>query len=151
MRSIIRRSVFLLASLLGAASATRAEPVHINPEGICQVLIYPYYTVRAGWTTLLSIVNNDSANGKAIKLRFLEGKNGALVASLNIFLAPSDVWIGAVLPGSGNDAPPQLASNDKSCTFPSLRTGAAGASNLAFSSQVLAADGDVPKIGRAHV
>ena len=138
MRSIIRRSVFLLASLLGAACATCAEPVHINPEGIGQVLIYPYYTVRNGWTTLLSIVNNDSANGKAVKLRFLEGKNGALTASLNVFLAPNDVWTAAILAGTGSDAPPRLASNDLSCTFPTLRS----ATSLAFSTRALAADGD---------
>ena len=123
MTPTTRRAALLLASSLGvgAASAADAQPVSLNPEGIGQVLIYPYYTTRAGWTTLLSIVNNDAANGKAIKLRFLEGKNGAPVASLNVFLAADDVWTGAVVAGSSEDQPAMLVSNDGSCTWPNLR------------------------------
>ena len=102
MTLAIRRAVFLLTTLLGASSAAHAQPVSLSAEGIGQVLIYPYYTVRNGWTTLLSIVNNDSVNGKAVKVRFLEGKNGASVASFNLFMAPDDIWTGAVVPDSSD-------------------------------------------------
>ena len=147
MALAIRRAVFLLTTLLGASSAAHAQPVSLSAEGIGQVLIYPYYTVRNGWTTLLSIVNNDSANGRALKLRFLEGKNGASVASVNLFLAPNDVWTAAVLPGSGTDAPPQLVTNDTSCTYPALRpgvleTGLPNQPSLVFDTKAIAADGD---------
>jgi hypothetical protein len=100
-----------------------AQPVHVSSEGIGQVLIYPYYTTRSGWSTLLSIVNNDSINGKALKVRFLEGRNGALVGSLNVFLAADDIWTGAVVAGNADDQPARLVTNDWSCTFPSFRKG----------------------------
>ncbi len=150
MTLAVRRVAFAVSALLCGSSVVQAQPVHVNPDGIGQVLIYPYYTVRNGWTTLLSIVNNDSANGKAVKLRFLEGKNGALVASLNIFLAAEDVWTGAVVAGSAADLPPKLVSNDFSCSWPNLRTTTAitetgsvvTTRSLAFSNQAYVADGD---------
>ena len=147
---VIRPATLLAASLLGIVSTTQAQPIHVSAEGIGQVLIYPYYTTRNGWTTLLSIVNNDAANGKAIKVRFLEGKNGALVASLNVFLAANDIWTGAVAAGSADDQPPRLLSNDTSCTWPNIRaqrtTSETGvivtAPNLTLSNQAYVADGD---------
>lgn len=150
MTFAVRRAAVAMGAYLAFATTIQAQPVHVNPEGIGQVLIYPYYTVRNGWATLLSIVNNDSANGKAVKLRFMEGKNGAPVASLNIFLGPDDVWTGAVVAGSSADQPPKLISNDKSCTWPNLRsttviteTGAVVTTpSLAFSNQSYVADGD---------
>ncbi len=152
MTPSIRRTVSLLASLsaLSATSAADAQPVSLNSEGIGQVLIYPYYTTRAGWTTLLSIVNNDSANGKAVKVRFLEGKNGASVASFNLFLAPDDIWTGAVVPGSSEAKGAQLVSNDDSCTFPSFRPLqtliATPPPSIEFSNQTYLADGDSPAL-----
>ena len=146
MSCTVRSIVLLMASFLGAASANAAQPASVSPEGIGQVLIYPYYTVRNGWSTLLSIVNNDLANGKAVKLRFLEGKNGAVVASANVFLAPNDMWTAAVLPGGANGAP-QLVSNDESCTYPLLRvaktaTGQTTQPTLSFDTKAIVADGD---------
>lgn len=152
MSPTIRRTALLFVSLLtlGANAAAEAQPVSLSPDGIGQVLIYPYYTTRNGWTTLISIVNNDSANGKAVRVRFLEGKNGAPVASLNVFLAADDVWTGAVVAGSSEDQPATLVSNDGSCTWPNLRrqgtvteTGAAVPTpSLAFSNRAFIADGD---------
>ena len=150
MTLAIRRAVFLLTTLLGASSAAHAQPVSLSAEGIGQVLIYPYYTVRNGWTTLLSIVNNDSVNGKAVKVRFLEGKNGASVASFNLFLAPDDIWTGAVVPGSSDTKGARLISNDDSCTTPSFRSLqtliAAPPPSIEFSNQTYVADGDLPAL-----
>ena len=48
----------VLAGLAGAAGIVgSAQAVNINPDGLGQVLIYPYYTVNAGNQTLLSVVN----------------------------------------------------------------------------------------------
>ena len=152
MTPTIRRAASYLSSLvvLGVASAVQVQPVSLSPEGIGQVLIYPYYTARNGWTTLLSIVNNDSANGKAVKVRFLEGKNGASVASFNLFLASDDVWTGAVLAGSSANDAAKLVSNDKSCTWPILRSqgmvsetgGVVIPTIFEFSNRAYVADGD---------
>ena len=62
---------------LGAAGA--AQAVNLNPDGLGQVLIYPYYTTRTdgagnAYNSLLSVVNS-TASVKAVKVRFLEGKN----------------------------------------------------------------------------
>ena len=65
----------VLAGLAGAAGiASTAQAVNMNPDGLGQVLIYPYYTVNGGNVTLLSVVNT-TGQGKAVKVRFLEGIN----------------------------------------------------------------------------
>lgn len=149
-QSIVCRATLFAVLALTHVATSHAQPVHVSAEGVGQVLIYPYYTTRNGWSTLLSIVNNDAANGKAIKLRFLEGKNGALVASLNVFLAADDIWTGAVVAGSSANDPPKLVSNDNSCTWPILRTRGTITetgtvvvpSNFEFSNRAYVADGD---------
>src|SRR5690349_1422760 len=104
---------------LGAVGA--AQAVNLNPDGLGQVLIYPYYTVRndsAGnaYNSLLSVVNS-TASVKAVKVRFLEGKNSAEVLDFNLFLSAKDVWTAAVVPlgaavGATNGA--GIVTNDAS-------------------------------------
>ena len=101
---------------LSAISATgSARAVHVNPEGLGQVLFYPYYTVQDNFVTALSIINTTSLT-KAVKVRFLEGKNGREVLDFNLFLAPTDVWTGVVLP---TDTGAKLETGDNSCVTPS--------------------------------
>ncbi len=107
------------ASALGVTGA--AQAVNVNPDGLGQVLIYPYYTIQdkvagAGFSSLLSVVNS-TASVKAVKVRFLEGKNSQEVLDFNLFLSPRDVWTAAVLPvGDGAG----VATLDKSCTVPKV-------------------------------
>ena len=71
----------LIAALAGASTliaAGAAQAVAISPEGLGEVLLYPYYTVRskldvAPFASLLSVVNS-TASAKAVKVRFIEGK-----------------------------------------------------------------------------
>ena len=125
---------------LGAAGATQA--VNLNPDGLGQVLIYPYYTTRndaAGnaFNSLLSIVNT-TASVKAVKVRFLEGKNSREVLDFNLFLSGHDVWTAGLVPGPVVSGTPgsggtQIITADKSCTLPFgqfpqvFRTGLLGA------------------------
>ena len=89
---------------LGAAGA--AQAVNLNPDGLGQVLIYPYYTTRANaagnvYNSLLSVVNS-TASVKAVKVRFLEGKNIREVLYSNLFLSPKEVWSAGIVPfGAG--------------------------------------------------
>jgi ribosomal protein S28E/S33 len=93
--------------------------VSVNPDGLGQALIYPYYTVRdkvagAPFTSLLSVVNS-TASAKAVKVRFLEGKNSREVLDFNLYLSKRDVWVAAIIPtatGAGIYTP------DTSCTTP---------------------------------
>ena len=87
-----------IAGVAGLASVSNA--VNLNPDGLGQVLIYPYYTVNAGNSTLLSVVNTTD-EVKAVKVRFLEALNSREVLDFNLYLSPFDVWTGAVIPASG--------------------------------------------------
>src|SRR6476619_1231679 len=97
---------------LGAVGA--AQAVNLNPDGLGQVLIYPYYTTRdaSGGTfnSLLSVVNS-TASVKAVKVRFLEGKNSREVLDFNLFLSPKDAWTTEIIPLGGGAG---IVTGDKS-------------------------------------
>lgn len=105
----------VLAGLGALTAAGTANAVHINPDGIGQVLIFPYYTARAGNVTQVAIINTTSQT-KAVKVRFLEGKASREVLDFNLWMSPSDVFTGAVV-ATANGA--RLISNDNSCVTPS--------------------------------
>ena len=122
----------VLAGLGALGAAGTANAVHINPDGLGQVVIYPYYTVRNGNVTAMSIVNTTSLT-KAVKVRFLEGKNSREVLDFNLFLSPTDVWTGVIISGSTtatavpfNADGARLESGDNSCVTPSDLFGSAG-------------------------
>ncbi|CAN5273732.1 hypothetical protein BH11PSE11_BH11PSE11_28560 [soil metagenome] len=118
----------VLATLGAMGAAGSASAVNINPNGLGQVLIYPYYTVRTSATsaaagpqnTYVSVTNSTSA-AKAVKVRFMEGKNAKEVLYFNLFLSAGDVWTAAVVPTTAADSvgvgSAKLISADKSCTY----------------------------------
>jgi hypothetical protein len=107
----------VLAGLAGAAGiAGTAQAVNLNPDGLGQVLIYPYYTSNDGNETLLSVVNTtDSA--KAVKVRFKEGYNSREVLDFNMYMSAWDVWVAAIADREGT---PTLFIPDTTCTVPYL-------------------------------
>jgi hypothetical protein len=110
-------------------SITADSAIFLNPNGLGEVLVYPYYTVNGGNSTLLTLVNTTSL-GKAVKVRVLEGYNGRDVLDFNLYLSPFDEWVGTVLPvGTGAG----LFTRDNSCTVPKLPSDATSA--LAFSTK----------------
>src|SRR5215468_6158158 len=110
----------LVAAFAAACATTPARAVSLNPRGLGQVLIYPYYTANAGFGTLLSIVNT-TPRGKALKVRFHEGYNARIVSAFNFYLSPYDVWVGQVFDtGTGADSVAALATNDHSCVVPAF-------------------------------
>ena len=114
-----RTLAIAVATALGAASSSSVA-VMLNPRGTGQVLIYPYYTVNAGYGTLLSIVNT-TQNGKALKVRFHEGYDGREVLAFNLYLSPYDVWVGQTFDTSADGTgAAALATNDNSCTVPAF-------------------------------
>ena len=77
-----------LAGIGALGMAGTANAVHVNPDGLGQVLIYPYYTTQTSgvaqpFNSLLSVVNS-TASVKAVKVRFLEGKNSREVLDFNL-------------------------------------------------------------------
>ena len=104
-----------IAAALSAAVPS-AEAVVLNPQGLGQVLIYPYYTVN-GFGTLLSVVNS-TQKGKALKVRFREGYNGRYVLDFNLYVSPFDAWTAELYDdGTGLAA---IATRDNSCTVPEI-------------------------------
>ena len=114
----------VMAGLTGMAGMMSvANAVNVNPDGLGQVLLYPYYTARGGNDTLISVVNTTSA-GKAVKIRFLEALNSREVLDFNIYLSPFDVWTAAItdFERSGIEDPDGgafgLMTGDTTCTAP---------------------------------
>jgi hypothetical protein len=111
----------VVAGLAGVAGLVNvSNALNVNPDGLGQVLIYPYYTVNAGNTTLVSIVNTTD-DVKAVKVRFLEGRNSQEVLDFNLYLSPFDVWTGGIIDRGNGAGPAYLVTNDNSCTVPRIK------------------------------
>ena len=121
MNTFKKKSLYLAVAGVSALGAGSAGAVTLNADGLGQVLLYPYYTVRetsAGnsYVSLLSVVNS-TVSAKAVKVRFLEGKNSREVLDFNLYLSHHDVWVAEIKPtadGAGIWTP------DNSCTDPAV-------------------------------
>ena len=117
MNTFKKNSLYLAVAGASALAAGSAQAVALNADGLGNVLLYPYYTVRepsAGnaYNSLLSVVNSTSS-AKAVKVRFLEGKNSREVLDFNLYLSAKDVWVAAVIPTAEGAA---IVTPDYSCT-----------------------------------
>jgi hypothetical protein len=121
MNAFQRKSLYAALAGAGALGVTAtANAVDVNPNGLGGVLIYPYYTVQSdaagnAYNSLLSVVNTDSS-AKAVKVRFLEGRNSREVLDFNLFLSKFDVWTAAIEPSPSGGA--MITTADNSCTIP---------------------------------
>lgn len=106
----------LSVAVLAALGAGTAQAVNIGTDGTGQTLLFPYYTVQGGESTLLSVVNS-TPFGKLVKIRFREAYNSREVLDFNIYLSPEDVWTGSVV-AVGDGA--GIVSRDNTCTVPAL-------------------------------
>lgn len=112
----------IVAGLAGVAGiANISTAVNLNPDGVGQVLIYPYYTVNGGNTTVLSVVNTTDA-GKAVKVRFKDARNSRDVLDFNLYLSEYDVWTAAVF-SLADTGPANVVTTDTSCTVPGIESG----------------------------
>lgn len=100
-------------ALGGVGLMPSAQAVHVSADNLGQALIFPYYTVRGGWTTLFGVTNT-SGLVVMVKVRFHEAYNSRDVFDFNIVLSPYDVWTGWV---SDVDGRPGIFTEDKSCTI----------------------------------
>jgi hypothetical protein len=116
MRKTKLATAVSLALAGSAGMVGTAQAVNVNPDGLGEVLLFPYYTVRGGYDTLFSIVNTRN-EAKAVKVRFLEGKNSIEVLDFNLYLSPFDVWTGALVQ---SEEGVRLATRDTSCTVPRI-------------------------------
>ncbi len=114
----MKKKLLSLAVVSALGGAGIAQAVHVNPDGLGQVLIYPFYTVEGGGDTYVSVTNTTSV-GKAVKVRFLEAMNSQEVLDFNLYLSPKDVWT-AVVTSANDDGPAVLRTTDNSCTVPEI-------------------------------
>lgn len=153
MNTFKKKSLYAALAGVSALGATgAAQAVSVNPDGLGQALIYPYYTVRdktagAPFTSLLSVVNS-TQSAKAVKVRFLEGKNSREVLDFNLYLSRRDVWVAAIIPTATGGA---IYTPDLSCTTPKVGATAATATafvNFAYTGS--AADGADASLDRTR-
>ena len=153
MNTFNKKSLYAALAGISALGVTgAAEAVSVNPDGLGQALIYPYYTVRdrvalAGYNTLLSVVNS-TASAKAVKVRFLEGKNSREVLDFNLYLSAKDVWVAAVIPTAAGAG---IYTPDKSCTQPTVSSSPSSPTpfvNFAYTGS--AADGADTSLDRTR-
>ncbi len=106
-----------------ALTAATATGLEFSEGGVGHQLLVPYYTAQDGNMTVIHLVNTDTANGKAVKVRFRGASNSDDVLDFQLFLSPQDVWTGAVTAGADGRA--QLVTADNTCTVPRLVPGTA--------------------------
>ncbi|MCF6225636.1 MAG: hypothetical protein L3J22_04945 [Xanthomonadales bacterium] len=141
----------VLAGVAGIAGITSsAQAVNINPDGLGQVLIYPYYTTNNGLQTVLSVVNTTD-EAKAVKVRFLESLNSREVLDFNLYMSEYDVWTAALYDNAGA---PTMVTADSSCTVPYFFGNGNGLGvqpffNYAYSGPNADASPERPSITRA--
>ena len=139
MNRFIKTGALSLA--LGAASASAVE----LGQGEGQVLLFPYYTVNNGHSTVLQ-VSNGRDEAKALRLRIVEGSNGRRVLSFNIYLRPFETFAAAVVADA--EGRPQLRAASQACTVPTIP--AQGVELRTFDYSFDRADGGSDSLQRAR-
>jgi hypothetical protein len=107
----------MTGTLQGAAVGSTLS---LNQDGVGHMLLVPYYSAQAENSTLINLVNTDTINGKAVKVRFRGAANSDDVFDFQVFLSPGDVFAFNVSKNSAGLA--QLTTNDNSCTKPNKAT-----------------------------
>ena len=136
MNTFKRKSLYAaLAGVSALGGGGAADAGTLDPCGPGQVRVYPCYRTRANaggnaYWSLWSVVNTPSS-AKAVKVRFLEGKNSREVLDFNLFLSKHDVWTAAILPGTDGGA--FVGTLDKSCTLPPIPAGGQPFVNFAYT------------------
>jgi hypothetical protein len=99
-------------------TAITATQVNLAANGVGHYLFAPYFTTQGDNNTLLSVVNTDTTNGKAVKVRFRGAANSDDVMDFTVFLSPGDVWTASLT--QGTDGLTQITTPDNSCTLPQI-------------------------------
>ncbi len=110
-----------LQPLTGAAQATSLV---LSAGGVGTALITPYFTAQGGNATVISLVNVDPTNGKAVKVRFRGGSNSDDILDFQVYMSPNDVWNGMVSKNASTGIA-EFTTTDKSCTLPAFTSGVA--------------------------
>lgn len=121
-KNVLALSIATMVGGLGFSGAAMAQAAFdVNESGTGVIQIVPYFTAQDGNATVLHVVNTDTTNAKAVKIRFRGASNSDDLLDFQVFLSPGDAWTG--LASANADGRLQLVTSDSSCTLPaSVRT-----------------------------
>ena len=107
---------------------------YVNPNGLGQALVFPYYTVRDGFKSFFNITNT-SDETIAIKVRFREAQNSRDALDFNIVMSPEDVWAGFI---EDTASGPVVKTLDNSCVVgaPSIKGSGQPLSNVGYGDLI---------------
>ena len=111
------KTLALAVATTALASSVASAEQSLSSTG--QVLLYPMYSTQNEANTYMHVVNN-TADQKAVKMRFMEGINSAVVLEFNVYLGPYDVFPVALAPNDFGGT--SVITNDATCTVPALGT-----------------------------
>ncbi len=101
---------------------TAASVLLVNYDGgKGHINVVPYYSVQGGNDSYINIVNTDTVNGKAVKVRFRSASNSDDVFDFTLLMSPGDVFPMAVT--VGDNGVPKVVTQDKTCTLPNNISG----------------------------
>ena len=115
----------MVGGLSGAANAAvisdggTATLLETTTTGVGHILVVPYFSTQANNKTLLNIVNTDTSNGKAVKLRYRGAANSDDIFDITVYMSPGDVWTADV--AADGEGFSRLVTDDNSCTLPSAQ------------------------------
>jgi hypothetical protein len=115
-------------AVLGALGLSGSAGAAVTTSSLGQVLLFPYYSVRSGNNTLVSITNT-TGKAKAVKVRIIEGKNSREVLDFNLYLSPNDMWTAALTATAEGG---KLETIDTSCTVPAIAANQGGPGSVEF-------------------
>ncbi|GAB2455497.1 MAG: cell surface protein [Comamonas sp.] len=113
----------MIGGFAGAASAQTAPNAAnlVQSEGGAgHILVVPYFTTQNNNMSVFHVVNTDTVNGKALKVRFRGAANSDDILDFTVFLSPTDVWTGSVQADANGS---YFQTYDKSCTLPNISGG----------------------------
>lgn len=102
----------------GGLIASNATELRISDAGVGHNLLVPYFNAQNNNMSVFHVVNTDTENGKAVKVRFRSASNSDDILDFQLFLSPGDVWTAAVTQAA--DGVAQITTADNSCTVPAL-------------------------------
>lgn len=100
------------------ATGATATVLEVNPGGLGHKLVVPYYNAQSTNATMLNLVNTDTTNGKAVKVRFRGASNSDDVFDFTLLMSPGDAWSAMVAQNADGIA--TLTTNDTTCTLPAM-------------------------------
>lgn len=116
--NVIQGTATPTGTTLGLSNATTFS---YSVGGTGHQLIIPYFSAQNGNGTIFHVVNTDTVNGKAVKVRFRGASNSDDILDFYVLLSPSDVWTGVVTAGANGYA--SITTADNSCTYPRIAPG----------------------------